>query len=68
MQIIVDYYNEKGGITVGGQKYKLELVIYDDKAMGSEGVWVLESLINEHKVPYIQCFWGDVTKAIRPIT
>ena len=69
MQIIVDYYNQKGGITVGGQKYKLELVIYDDKAMGSEGgVLGAQSLINEHKVPYIQCFWGDVTKAIRPIT
>jgi branched-chain amino acid transport system substrate-binding protein len=68
MQLIADEYNEKGGITVGGQIYKLQVVIYDDKAMGKEGVLGAQSLINEHKVPYIQCFWGDVVKAIRPIT
>ncbi len=68
MQLIAEEYNEKGGISVGGQKYTLQVVVYDDKAMGSEGVLGAQSLINEHKVPYIQCFWGDVTKAIRPIT
>ncbi len=32
IQAAIDYFNEKGGINVGGKTYKLQLIYYDDQS------------------------------------
>ncbi|MEB3773908.1 MAG: amino acid ABC transporter substrate-binding protein [Desulfurococcales archaeon] len=32
IQAAIDYFNDKGGIDVGGKKYKLQLIYYDDQS------------------------------------
>ncbi len=32
IQAAIDYFNDKGGITVGGKAYKLQLIYYDDQS------------------------------------
>jgi len=46
-------YNAKGGIDVGGKKYKLEVIGYDDKGDGNEAVNVVKRLTSQDKVAAI---------------
>ncbi len=46
-------YNAKGGIDVGGKKYKLEVIGYDDKGDGNEAVNVVKRLTSQDKVTAI---------------
>jgi branched-chain amino acid transport system substrate-binding protein len=43
-------YNAKGGIDVGGKKYKVEIVAYDDKGDSVEAVNVVKRLVYQDKV------------------
>jgi branched-chain amino acid transport system substrate-binding protein len=43
-------YNAKGGIEVGGKKYKVEIVAYDDKGDSVEAVNVVKRLVYQDKV------------------
>ncbi len=53
MQMAVEEINSKGGVTVAGEKYTFNLVVYDDKCTPAEGVSVLEKLISRDKVKVI---------------
>jgi len=46
-------WNKKGGVTVKGQKYKIELIHEDDKYRGEEGVKAINKLIFTDKVKFI---------------
>ncbi len=50
VKMMVDDYNAAGGIDVGGKKYKLEVIGYDDKGDSTEAVNVAKRLITQDKV------------------
>jgi branched-chain amino acid transport system substrate-binding protein len=52
MQITADYINEKGGVTVGGKKYNIELVIRDSKSSPDGALAAANQLIFEDQVKY----------------
>ena len=45
--------NKKGGIKVGNDRYKVEIVFYDDKSDPQTGAKLTEKLITEDKVKFI---------------
>jgi len=47
------YVNEQGGINVGGEKYMVEVVFYDDKSDAGTGTKLTEKLITEDKVDFL---------------
>jgi branched-chain amino acid transport system substrate-binding protein len=49
----VDYVNSKGGITVQGKRYSVEMVYYDDKSEAPTSAKLVEKLITEDKVNLI---------------
>ena len=48
--MLIDKYNAAGGIDVGGKKYKLEVIGYDDKGDSTEAVNVAKRLTSQDKV------------------
>jgi len=48
-----EYVNSKGGIKVGGDMYKVEVVYYDDKSDAGTGTKLTEKLITEDKVDFL---------------
>jgi branched-chain amino acid transport system substrate-binding protein len=48
-----DWINNKGGITVGGEKYQIELVIEDSKASVDGTVAAATKLVTQSKVKFI---------------
>jgi branched-chain amino acid transport system substrate-binding protein len=66
LEAYVPYLNEKGGVQIGGEKYKIELIVYDTKFSAELGRSAVERLINQDKVKFIL---GDITAdAWLPIT
>ncbi len=49
----VDDLNAKGGITVAGEKYKVELINYDDKCVAKDAVTATERLLRQDRVKVI---------------
>ena len=45
--------NEYGGIDVGGDRYKVELILYDDKSEPDMTAKLVERLINEDEVDFL---------------
>lgn len=52
-QLAVDEINQSGGIRIGGDVYKLKIVLYDDQCKPAEGVAALEKLVERDKVDII---------------
>jgi branched-chain amino acid transport system substrate-binding protein len=48
-----EWVNSRGGITVAGKPYKVEMVYYDDKADAATSAKLTEKLITEDKVNFI---------------
>lgn len=53
LQLQAEQFNAAGGIPVGDQKYKIEIIGEDDKYSPSEGVTVTNKLIFKDKVKFI---------------
>jgi branched-chain amino acid transport system substrate-binding protein len=51
--MMADDYNAKGGIDIGGKKYKIQIVAYDDKGDSVEAVNVAKRLVYQDKVSAI---------------
>ena len=69
VQLEAEQYNAAGGITVGGEKYKLEVFAEDDKFSPSEAVTVTNKLIFKNKVKFIANSNGSaLVLATIPIT
>jgi len=68
-QLQAEQYNAAGGIQVGGEKYKIEIVSGDDKYIPSEAVNVVNKLIFKDKVNFLV---GPIASAgvlaVAPIT
>ena len=52
-ELYVDHVNKTGGVVSKGQKYNLELIIYDDKYTAEGGKAGVERLIYQDKCKYI---------------
>jgi branched-chain amino acid transport system substrate-binding protein len=50
VKMVVEEYNAKGGLEVGGKKYKLEAIGYDSKGDAQEAVNVTKRLTGQDKV------------------
>ena len=57
--VLVDEFNRAGGLTVKGEKYKVEMVIYDDKYRADTGRAAVERLLYEDKVRFIVGSFGE---------
>jgi branched-chain amino acid transport system substrate-binding protein len=53
LDVVQDMYNKQGGITVNGEKYKLQIILYDDGGDASNGKTAVNRLIFEDKVNFI---------------
>ena len=66
LDAIVPVFNEKGGLVIGGEKYKIELILYDSKLSREIARAAVERLVHRDKVKFIL---GDETvEACLPVT
>src|ERR671936_1838724 len=63
IELVFDEINSQGGLEVGGKKYKLEVVAYDQKYVIAEGVATVNRLISKDDVKYLSILGGAVVKA-----
>lgn len=63
-----DAVNANGGIDVGGEKRKVELLIKDDGSDRDQAVRLVESLITQDEVDFLLSPWGSGnTSAVAPV-
>lgn len=67
--LAITQINDKGGVTIGGKPYVLEVRYYDDESTPARGTELVERLIQQDGVKYILGpYSSGLTKAILPIT
>jgi len=49
----IDWYNDQGGIEVGGQTYKLQLIYYDDTSSKDQVTSLYSRLIDQDQVDFL---------------
>jgi branched-chain amino acid transport system substrate-binding protein len=57
--------NAKGGLDVGGKRYKIEVVAYDDQYKAAEAVSAYNRLVNEDGVKYMILVSSAATMALK---
>src|SRR5438046_4817551 len=62
-EIAVEHINTAGGVTVGGKKQPLELVLLDDESDATKTVARLETLASQAVVAYLGGFGSDLHAA-----
>ena len=60
LEAIVPVFNEKGGLVINGERYNIDLILYDTKMSPEIGRAAVERLVYEDKVKFIL---GDETWA-----
>jgi branched-chain amino acid transport system substrate-binding protein len=63
LEMQIGQFNDAGGITIKGQNYKVELIVYDDKWTAEAGRAALERLVYQDKVQYLICIIASPTMA-----
>jgi len=63
-----DMYNNKGGITVGGQKYTLELTAYDDQSTAAGAVTAANKLVQDGVKFAVSPVYPPALRAMIPVT
>ena len=53
VQLWEDYVNSHGGINVGGQQYKVQVIYYDDQSDAATGARLTQKLITQDKVNFL---------------
>jgi branched-chain amino acid transport system substrate-binding protein len=67
-QYWMDKVNAAGGIDIGGEKYKVEIVFYDDESEADTGTRLTEKLISEDQVDFLLGpFSSGITQATTTI-
>jgi branched-chain amino acid transport system substrate-binding protein len=67
--LAVDIINGRGGVDIGGKKYKLEIKYYDDESTPARGAELAERLIQQDGVKFLLGpYSSGLTKAIAPVT
>jgi branched-chain amino acid transport system substrate-binding protein len=68
-ELAADKVNKTGGLEVGGKKYQVRVVAYDEKYQANEAMTAVNRLVFEDKVKYIIGPVGSASVlAIQPIT
>jgi len=67
-EIAVEHINAAGGVTVGGKKQPLELVLLDDESDATKTVARLESLAAQGVVAYLGGFGSDLHAAAASVS
>ncbi len=66
--LAVDAINAKGGIDIGGKRYKLAIRYYDDESTPARGTELAERLIKQDGVKFmLGPYSSGLTKAILPV-
>jgi len=66
--LAVHQVNDKGGVTIGGKPYKLQILYYDDESTPARSTELVERLIQQDGVKYILGpYSSGLTKAVMPI-
>ncbi|MCZ6586757.1 MAG: amino acid ABC transporter substrate-binding protein [Alphaproteobacteria bacterium] len=66
--LAVKLINEKGGVTVGGKKYKLAVKYYDDESTAARATQLAERLIQQDKIKFVLGpYSSGMTKAVAPV-
>lgn len=65
-QVLTDWYNEAGGIDVGGEKHRLELIAYDDEYDPAKALTGAKKLVLEDEVSFVIGSYGSPIKAPQP--
>jgi len=67
--LAVQIVNDRGGVDIGGKKYKLEIKYYDDESTSARGAELAERLIKQDGVKFLLGpYSSGLTKAIAPVT
>jgi branched-chain amino acid transport system substrate-binding protein len=64
-QILADEINAKGGLDVGGKKYKIEVIAYDDQYKAADAVAAYNRLVNDDGVKYVIIMSSAATMALK---
>ncbi|GAI07787.1 unnamed protein product, partial [marine sediment metagenome] len=67
-EIIIPEFNEKGGMVVNGQRYKLDWIMYDDKYTAEGARANTERLVHEDKVDMMWCLGSGPSIGVIPVT
>ncbi len=68
-ELAADDVNAKGGLDVGGKKYRVKVIPYDDKYLANEAVTAVNRLVSDDQVKYIIGPVGAAPAlAVQPIT
>jgi len=68
-ELAADKVNAEGGLEVGGKRYKVVVIPYDDKYQANEAVTVANRMIHEDKIKYVIGPLGSAPAlAVQPLT
>lgn len=67
-ELIADEINANGGLKVGADRYKIELVVYDNKYQATDTVAAVNKLIFQDGVKYVFTYGSSPSLATLPIT
>lgn len=59
LEVIVPKFNDAGDLIVKGQRYQIDLIIYDDKYSAESGRAAIERLVYQDKVKFMICQIGS---------
>ncbi len=65
-QMFIDEVNAEGGLDVCGERTKLNMVTFDDEAIGSKALQGAKQLVLEHDVKFISAIGGNPADAVHP--
>jgi len=66
-QIWAEQVNAKGGLTIGGDSYQVELVSFDNEYAPDKARTGAQKLIHEDGVSFIMMLGGDTWPAVQPV-
>src|SRR5512135_3044574 len=59
LELLAERQNKAGGLVVKGERYNVQMVVYDDEYSADAGRACAERLIYQDKVKHIICQWGS---------
>ena len=67
--LAVELINQRGGVSVGGKRYQLKIIYYDDESTPARAAQLAERLIKQDGVQYmLGPYSSGLTKAMAPVT
>jgi branched-chain amino acid transport system substrate-binding protein len=67
MQTLADEVNAKGGLEVGGKKYQVQIVAYDDQYKAAEAIAAYQRMVTRDGIKYIIVQTSAPTMAIKQL-